>query len=1293
MGDLPGAEAVGFEDQTWRTVCVPHDWSIEGSFDRANAVAWNDFTKWVVWRKDGAQAYLPRGIGWYRLSFDFPALPADKEALLYFEGVYRESDAWLNGQALGHHASGYTSFFYDATRLLRPGRNVLAVRCDARLKEGWWYEACGIYRPAQLVVTDKLFVAPWGVWVATPEITAERAVARICTTVRNDHAEPRKAMVKTRIINAARAELGAVETAETVEAGKAREVTQEITVAFPRLWCPDEPYLYRAMTELSVEGTVVDAKETAFGIRTFHFDPELGFFLNGKPIKLWGAANHMDVASLGGALPPRVCYQAIRVLKGAGANFLRGAHNPRTSAELEAADRLGLCVVEETRYFDSSEFGQAALRDMILRDRNHPSVIVWSLGNEEEGKQGTPAGVAIAKDLIQVVRENDPYRATSIAQNRNFNQPCGFSDLFDVLGQNWRGQEEALEDHRLFPKRAVYTSEYNYDGTWDLYASWRWMAGASCWGGFEYYGEGSWPDKTWPGQIADLCHEPNAHYHRARAQWGRRPMVWMDNTWTGKPGQSVELQGFTNCEQVDVRVNGQFAKSIRKKQPISQLDQIWKLSQLDGGVTLLLAADGRALQTTDLKLVPADPSRVAQHWTVLPKPGDTIALKAGRAGVLNVYGESREDGAVVQLYCSSGEAANERWKIEPQEGGAVRLTALHSGKCLTAASPEGGLLQFAAATASDVDASASFVSTAWATLKITLPFEPNSTVRLEGLVGGKVVATHEIAALGTPTRLRLESAALTLRNDGADTALLRCGVADAHGTILRNADRKVRITVQGDGAFAGSGNACRELTKAGGTPVTSLETSTFRGLCQFAARAGQTPGEIVVRVEAEGLEAAQVTIPVTAESDPREVEVRPEGERLPTANAKEGFVLRSLDLSSESVAANEQVEARIDLANLSSAYPVEVTAALDGQIVHRERFSIALGGDRKIAVPLPKLYAEGNHGVVLTLLRNGKQIAQRSFTVLVRPTPLVLATEKLDVTPYVSPGGAVQVTATVRNLGSRRAQAVPVPVLLNGQQIAAPSASLLPGETGDIQATFPAPDGDRHEIRVADSTSLVTILKPFKPGAGMELVGAPASIPGKSTRALKFSGANEFIRIVPPVNLKETSFTIWMRCKLDRLDPESREAPLFSGGRPADQAGIRAGFYHDKVYFSVWGAPNLESAARVQAGQWVDLAFVLEATYMPKQTGPDAGDLQAAYWTARNRLYIDGKLQADGESKVYHGDLSQIGAFWSNAKTLNGVIEEVKVFTTALSPHQINQLQADPTQLREKIVLWLRLNE
>lgn len=524
-----------------------------------------------------------------------------------------------------------------------------------------------------------------------------------------------------------------------------------------------------------------------------------------------------------------------------------------------------------------------------------------------------------------------------------------------------------------------------------------------------------------------------------------------------------------------------------------------------------------------------------------------------------------------------------------------------------------------------------------------------------------------------------------------DTALLRCGIADARGNILHGADRKVRLTVRGAGTFAGSGNAIRDLTKTGS--VTLPETVTCNGLCQFAVCAVSSTGSITARVEAEGLQAAEINIPVLPDADPLAIEKQPVGERLPSVAERQGFALGALEISSNSILAGEPVEVRAALTNLASAYPVEVTVTLDGAAPQRERFSVPLGQERRIAVPLPRFYAEGKHRVAVALARNGHTVAERVFTVKVRPTPVKIEAETLEVTPYAVAGAAVQVTANVRNMGSCPVRNLAVPVLLNGQNVASPLVTLLPGDATEIHATFPAPDGERHEVRIAGKSGTLMILRPFKPGAGIELVGAPSRVPGQTGEALKFSGTREFIKIATPPDLSEKSFTILLRCKLDALDGVTHEGPLFCGGRPADGLGVRGGFHNNKVYFSVWGAKNLESASPVSVGQWLDLAFVLDAKFMPKQTGPDGADLQPAYWTARNRLYVNGRLEGDAESRVYRGNLSRIAAFWDDAKTFNGVIEEVKVFTTALSAEQIKRLPADPGAVSDKPVLWLNFKE
>ena len=539
-----------------------------------------------------------------------------KRFVLEFDGVYRDSDFWLNGQHIGHWTSGYIPARFDVTEILKHGgNNTLAVRCNASLREGWWYEGCGIYRTARLHITDDAFIAPDGVFAETTDLTPDTARIRVRTSVTNRGADTSLIVATTirdltgDIVASARSK------PRDVRRDQEDEWSEDLTIKKPTLWSPENPALYSVESRLvrKHDEVEIDKATVNIGLRTFHFDPEIGFHLNGKHYRLNGVCNHDSLGPLGTALPTRVRYEAIRFLKDAGGVFFRGAHNPRSSEELDACDRFGILVANETRYFDESEFGRQSLRTMVRRDRNHPSVILWSLGNEGVKVQGTPAGMQIARTLMKDLRGLDSQRPISIAQNGKFNDPCGFSDMFDVLGLNWRGAEDAADDHRKFPKRAVYVSEYNYGGqTWDSFVQYPWIAGSSTWTGFDYRGEDNFPNTHWPGHLGDCLHYPTEKFHLARCQWGEHDVLWVDNRWTGKAGDNVSLKGYTTCDRVDVfiggrRVNTMIQRELPNRKPFLSEDDC-RLSidlpfQPNVSLRLVGICDGRKVAEQVLKPV------------------------------------------------------------------------------------------------------------------------------------------------------------------------------------------------------------------------------------------------------------------------------------------------------------------------------------------------------------------------------------------------------------------------------------------------------------------------------------------------------------------------------------------------------------------------------------------------------------------------------------------------------------------------------------------------------------------
>jgi beta-galactosidase len=580
--DPAGASDISFNDTQWSAVTIPHDYSMDGPYSADNAMLKRDSTQWtkyVTWPKDGSQGYMPRQIGWYRKTFTVSAAHKGKKIFIEFDGAFRNSYTYLNGVLLGNHYSGYTSFVYDMTPYIKYGaKNVLAVKLDAEQNEGWWYEGRGIYRPVRLVITDKLHVAKWGTYVTTPTVKSSGAVINIKTKIANEYADPENCTLQSVIFDDNSKVVGTISTAAKIGANGTYEFNQHLTVAKPKLWCPETPYLYKVVSKVLKNGVAVDDYATPFGIRTYYFDADKGFFLNGKHYKLNGVCNHDDYAGLGDAIPKSIHYQNIKQLADAGVNYLRGAHGARSPEEMDACDKYGVMVWAETRYFKNTDFDSQALRDLIDRDRNHPSIILWSLANEDK-LQGTAEGLIIGRKLKKVANEEDPIRPVTSAIDRTWaldgtKGPSDYKDIWDVNGYNWIKWENFDPHHKLFPNRKILISEYRYytntdaDSSNDFIQKRDFIAGSSMWTGMGYKGESVWPMLSRNGSMWNMVHEPDAGYWRAKAAYGFQANKWSVHVnpstggWKGADGEKIVFNGWTNCEKVDVYINNVLKKTI-----------------------------------------------------------------------------------------------------------------------------------------------------------------------------------------------------------------------------------------------------------------------------------------------------------------------------------------------------------------------------------------------------------------------------------------------------------------------------------------------------------------------------------------------------------------------------------------------------------------------------------------------------------------------------------------------------------------------------------------------------------
>lgn len=603
QADAPGAEAPSYDDAAWRRVDLPHDWSIEGDFSEDHP-------------SGGGGGYLPAGIGWYRKAFTLPEADAGRHVTITFDGVYKHCDVWLNGQHLGFHPYGYTSFWYDVTPYLRPGANVLAVRVDDSEKpDARWYTGSGIYRHVWLTVTDALHVATWGVYVTTPAVTPEEAAVSVRTRLCNASGATRVCTLRTTIYDAEGHVVATAERRHAIHAGEEHEAAQVLQVFGPRLWSLDAPNLYVLRSEILEGDAVVDSYDTPFGIRTIAFDADRGFLLNGERVKINGVCLHHDGGCVGAAVPERVWERRLETLKAMGCNGIRSSHYPPAPEFLDLCDRMGFVVMDEAfdewrqehylygphDHFD--DWGEADLKSMLYRDRNHPSIVLWSVGNEIL-EQTRPEGVTMLKQLVDIVHEIDPTRPVVSACDK-IDAPYAasgptldaFLDALDVVGYNYvdrwgeRREKAYSIDRERHPHRRVIGSEnVSVGGVRGLYllepdasgamGFWRrapyytsmieaellWMftrahdyvAGDFMWTGIDYLGEARWPHKNSSSGVIDMCGFPKDGYYFYQSQWTEAPMVHLFPhwTWPGQEGRVIPVVCYTNCDSVELFLNG-----------------------------------------------------------------------------------------------------------------------------------------------------------------------------------------------------------------------------------------------------------------------------------------------------------------------------------------------------------------------------------------------------------------------------------------------------------------------------------------------------------------------------------------------------------------------------------------------------------------------------------------------------------------------------------------------------------------------------------------------------------------
>lgn len=628
-GFAGGAAGPAFDDSAWRVVDLPHDFVVEGAFDPAHNMD---------------HGYLPHGVGWYRKSFDAPAEDLGKRIYLEFDGVFRNSTVWLNGHLLGTQPSGYISFRYDVTDVIDYGRaNTVAVRVDARSFEGWWYEGGGIYRHVWLVKVNPLHVTPWGVFVVC--LAAGDALdiwnVVIHTEVTNAADAEARCRIESLIVDEEGNAIARARSSRTIPANTATEVTQTVEVVNPKLWSVDAPHLHRVITTVSSGTTVTDRVENTFGFRSIRFDADKGFFLNGQPLKIKGTCNHQDHAGVGVALPDRLHEYRIERLKEMGSNAWRCAHNPPAPELLDACDRLGMLVMDETRRMDSSPQGLFELESMIRRDRNHPSVILWSLGNEEP-IQASEIGGRIVTTLKRLAHRLDPTRPVTVAMNGAWGGPV--TQVVDVQGCNYNlslydsFREEnphkpalASEHASTVCTRGIYTDDsqrgyvsayglnhpewaHRAEDAWKSVAERDWMAGTFVWTGFDYRGEPTpyrWPCINSHFGILDTCGFPKDNFYYYQAWWSDRIVLHLLPHWNqpAPEGEMVDVWCHSNCDLVELIVNG-VSHGVTPMPRNGHLE--WKVPYAPGAIAAKGYTAGRQVAYVERRTT-GEPARIALH--------------------------------------------------------------------------------------------------------------------------------------------------------------------------------------------------------------------------------------------------------------------------------------------------------------------------------------------------------------------------------------------------------------------------------------------------------------------------------------------------------------------------------------------------------------------------------------------------------------------------------------------------------------------------------------------------------
>ncbi len=815
LGDPNGAEGTSFADSGWRTVNLPHDWSIENRPEKDNP-------------SGAGGGFFPAGLGWYRKAFSAPAAWRGKRVSVEFDGVYRDATVYLNGHKLGLHPYGYTGFTFDLTSELNfKGPNVLAVRVDNSAQpNSRWYSGSGIYRHVRVVVTNPTHVAHWGVFVTTPSVSESSSTVSIQTKVANESSKSTEVQVETTLYDRLGHEAGTKESSVTIAAGAEAEAPQTITVSNPALWSPASPALYRAVSRIRKEGKVVDQVDTTFGIRSLSWSAEKGLLLNGKPVKLTGGSVHHDNGPLGAAAFDRAEERRVELMKGAGMNAVRTAHNPPSSAFLDACDRLGLLVLDEpfdmwqahkTKFDYGSDFDEWWKRDissMVLRDRNHPSIVIWGIGNEIPELE-VDRGATLGKQLADQVRSLDSTRPLTLAFPGSTTKPNAaavFSQL-DITGYNYSILPTYQKDHEALPSRIMLTTE-SYPAKafplWQISRDNPYILGDLTWTSMDYLGEsgiGAWQYGTpqmakMAAGMAGAMSGTEMVDQLFTGMANGKDMMEAINQGNSDPNAKAMMELFFHPYPWHAAACGDLDLTGFRKPQSYYRDIIW-----NGG--------DRVYSTVRLP-EPEGKKIIAIMWATYP--------------TLPTWNWPGQEGKQLEVEVYSG----------------AEKVQLYLNDKLLGEKPSGQEQEFKAV--------------------FPVPYAPG-TLKAVGLRGNKVVAESVLTTTSDATKLRLTADRSVVQANGEDLSFVTVEAVDANGHPDLQANKEVRFEISGPGLIAAVGNGDGQDPDS----YQGDRRKLFQGRALVVVRTSKQNGPITIKARTSGLSDAAVTIQSTGVAEHAEL--------------------------------------------------------------------------------------------------------------------------------------------------------------------------------------------------------------------------------------------------------------------------------------------------------------------------------------------------------------------------------------------------------------------------------------